>query len=446
MCLVFKLGDASKLERACTDRRPFTKWARNYLVQGRTPTRSRKYQMAAEHICLSCRHSLAGPILDLGELPACNRFSKVPSVADSHRMTVTACPSCGLVQLLDPAPAEMIVPRVPWIRYNEPEAHLDDVAKELLGLFRETPRTALGVGPFDAPLLTRLESLSLTATSVDLLAGLPAQGYPPAFPYLETIQSHIRPATFAHAERSRADIVLCRYLLEHSHDPLASLAALRRLMTPEGVLLIEVPDSSKFLAALDYCFLWEEHVCYFVESTIKSMAVQAGFEVAALLRYEGQLEDALVMILRQPGASMPTTAIPVADLSAFQAYQSLFPARRDAYRMRLQDLSNEGKVALIGIGHQSIMFVNEFGLQPFISFLVDDDPNKLGCFAPGTSQRIVSSSSVVDRTDIAACLLAVSPRVEPKVRGKLRGLIDQGAKIYPIYAGAQGKKLIGNGP
>ena len=243
----------------------------------------------------------------------------------------------------------------------------------------------------------------------------------------------------------QADIVLCRFLLEHSHDPVASLAGLKKLMSPDGVLLIEVPDSSKFIAALDYSFLWEEHVCYFVESTIKTMAVRAGFEIAAMLRYEGQLEDTLVVALSQADANKSPATIPIADTRAFETYRSVFPSRREMYRMRLRDLAAKGKVAMIGMGHQSVMFVNEFGLQPFISFVVDDDPNKVGCFAPGnTSQRIVPSSSLLDRTDIAACLLAVSPRVESKVRENLRGLSRQGTEIYSIYAGVQGKKLIGN--
>ena len=401
--------------------------------------------MAAEHYCLSCRHALNGPVLDLGELPPCNRYVKTGRVTDTHKMAVTDCPACGLVQLLDPPPAEFIVPRVPWIRYNEPEAHLDDVAKALLGLFRTPPHSALGVGPFDAPLLNRLNMHGLAITSLDLLAGLPALYDFPAFPYLETIQAQLRPATFSQAQTKQADIVSCRFLLEHSHDPVASLTGLKKLMSSDGLLLIEIPDSSKFIAALDYSFLWEEHVCYFVEPTIKAMTIQAGLEVAMTFRNEARLEDTLVVVLRPANANKPAVTRPVVDASSFNAYRSSFPSQREAYRNRLQDIAAKGKVAMIGMGHQSVMFVNAFGLQPFITFLVDDDANKVGCFTPGnSSQRIVPSSILQGRTDIAACLLAVSPRVESKVRENLRSMSQQGTEIYSIYAGVQGKNLIGN--
>lgn len=401
--------------------------------------------MAAERICLACRHALDGLTLDLGELPPCNRFTETIATAERHKMSVAACPSCGLVQLPNPPPLEMIVPRVPWIRYNEPETHLDDLAKVLFSLFRKPPRTAVGVGPFDTPLLARLASLGLEGTSFDLLTDK-VQADPNSFPYLETIQSQIRPAAFVRAGLPGADIVLCRYLLEHSHDPVASLAALRLLMNPEGLLLIEVPDSSKFIAALDYCFLWEEHICYFVESTIKNMVLRAGFEIATILRYEGILEDALVIILRRPVSDQEPSAILIADLSDFEVYRSAFSSRYHLYQKRLRGLAANGKIALIGMGHQSIMFVNEFALQPFISYLVDDDPNKVGRFVPGISTPIVSSENLLGQVGVAACLLAISPHVEPNVRGKLRGLSDRGTEMVSIYAGAPGKKLLGDRP
>jgi hypothetical protein len=53
---------------------------------------------------------------------------------------------------------------------------------------------------------------------------------------------------------------------------------------------------------------------------------------------------------------------------------------------------------------------------------------------------------LLGRTDIAACLLAVSPRVESKVRENLHSLSEQGTEFYSIYAGVQGKKLIENWP
>lgn len=392
--------------------------------------------------CVSCHHPLTAPTLDLGDLPLCNRFTDRNAVTPTHKLSVSDCPSCGLVQAVEVAPVDAIVPRLPWIRYNEPEGHLDKVAQTLmLRSDRNTPKTALGVGPFDEPLLARLQNLGCEVERLNLIGdaapGVGGVGYP----YLETMQARLRPEFIGQATSSLADIVVCRYLIEHSHEPVASLAALTQLLEPNGVLLIEVPDSEKFLRALDYCFLWEEHISYFVERTAKALAAQAGLRVERFHRFEGQLEDALVLILRRGEVEPLGTASPE-DREVFKRYRTSFASRREAYRSRVASLAAKGKVALIGMGHQSIMFLSALGLHPYISLFVDDSPQKQGLRVPGTTTAIIPSADIVGRSDISACLLAISPRAEITVRAKLKPLSKKGTEILPIYAGIEGKKRL----
>lgn len=392
--------------------------------------------------CVSCHHHLTQPRLNLGELPLCNRFTNCDALGATYKLSLTDCPSCGLIQVVEVAPVDAVVPRVPWIRYNEPEAHLDTVAGLLMAPSNgERPKTALGIGPFDEPLLDRLKSLGCDVEALNLVdAAEPAAGGE-FYPYLETMQARLRPEFMARYKPSAADIVSCRYLVEHSHNPVASLIALKRLLTPNGALLIEVPDSEKFLRSLDYCFLWEEHICYFIETTIKGLVSRAGLCVDRFLRFEGQLEDALVLVLRPddddsaPGAS-------AAEREIFRRFQASFGARREAYRSRVASLAARGKVALIGMGHQSIMFLNAFGLESFISLFVDDYPQKQGLCVPGTTTAIIPSAKIIGRSDISACLLAVSPRADAAVRERLKALAARGTEILPIYAGIEGKKRL----
>src|SRR5258708_39800861 len=71
-------------------------------------------------------------VLDFGLQPICHRF-----LADRggpelmHRLAVGVCGRTGLVQLISPAPGDVLKPIYPWIYYNEPEGHLDDVAELL---------------------------------------------------------------------------------------------------------------------------------------------------------------------------------------------------------------------------------------------------------------------------------------------------------------------------
>jgi SAM-dependent methyltransferase len=346
---------------------------------------------------------------------------------------------------VQPPPLDAIMPRAPWIRYNEPENHLDDLVSSLLVRDRDMPKLAIGVGPFERPLLDRLAKRGVATRTIDLLAcaAAPAGRYP----YLESWQALLRTDVLGEAHSfGSADMVTCRYLLEHCHAPLAGLKALARLLSADGILIIEVPDSAKFLAANDYCFPWEEHVSYFVEPTFRAIVQSAGLEVVDFRRYPGPLEDALVAVLRH-NRTLATHSPPdaSAEVEQFAGYRDAFPLVREAAQRRIAELAGPDRegVALVGAGHHAVMFVNTLGLGSNIAVVVDDDANKRGRFAPGIDAPIIASAELMDRHGLRACLLAVSPRTEGVVRRKLAPLAARGVAFRTIYAGLPGSILAG---
>ena len=238
--------------------------------------------------CRLCGAVIRASLLSLGRIPVCNDFQKSETRDRLVNLDAVECETCQLIQLRETAPIDVLAPRLPWICYREPEGHLDAVTDAVLEL-RPQARQALGAGPFEQPLLTRLSARGLSTAALELDVA-PAQG---RYPYLETWQAGLNPQRLA--ERAvrigTFDLVSCRYIVEHTQAPVHALEALKHLLSPDGLLLIEIPDSSKFLAARDYSFLWEEHSCYFVEDSLHRLAETAGFpspEAFALPRGAGR--------------------------------------------------------------------------------------------------------------------------------------------------------------
>jgi len=335
---------------------------------------------------------------------------------------------------------DFVRPRLPWIRYNEPSAHLDVAVGQLRTLFPAgQAHVAMGVGPFDEPLLNRMAQCGFTRMQLDLSARLPQE--PARYPYLESIQALLRPDVLAElaSVQGTAHIVSCRYLLEHSHDPVASLQGLRHLMADEGLLLIEVPDSSKFLSMMDYSFIWEEHICYFTEDTFRACALSADFEIVQFTRYPGALEDALVFVLRAARRLPAQKAVKRIrkNSDTFIRYQAGLTKARQKYLSALRAVSARGrKVAIFGAGHQSIMFINALGLAQQISYAIDDAPEKIGYLIPGTSIPIVPSEHLARDPSIEVCLLGVGPNIEEKIRSKCASYLNRGGRMYTIFPGA----------
>jgi SAM-dependent methyltransferase len=399
--------------------------------------------MAALFRCRLCSEPLTENGLSVRQIPVCNRFTAVKEPAERHDLRLDQCPRCQLIQLREAPTINTVTPKLSWIKYREPEGHLDSVVEHLRSKSCAKANAAFGVGPFDQPLLDRLAQRGLSSMALDTRPPQTGEG----FPYLETWQLGLNTTSLAEiaGTKGKADIVSCRYLLEHCHDPLGALQGMRQLLSADGVLIIEVPDSTNFLAAHDYSFIWEEHICYFVESTLRSLASRAGFAVVDLYRYPGELEDALVAVMR---ASAKLEAADVAEpglsqSELFRSYVSGLQGTRDIVQSLVAataGASGDG-VALFGIGHQAVMFVNLFGLSKYVAAAVDDDPNKAGYFPPGFPVPVIPSQVLLQDDRIRTCLLAVPPGIEHKIRGKLAALVERGVQFHSIFAGVPGSLL-----
>src|SRR3990167_6694035 len=82
-----------------------------------------------------------------------------------HPLVLGRCQQCGLNQLVKPASSEEVKPRFDWIRYNEPEKHLDQLASILTHLPGITPKsTFCRISNTEASLLTRLNQKGFSYT------------------------------------------------------------------------------------------------------------------------------------------------------------------------------------------------------------------------------------------------------------------------------------------
>jgi SAM-dependent methyltransferase len=83
------------------------------------------------------------------------------------------------------------------------------------------------------------------------------------------------------------DAVLAVSVLEHLDDPGAGVDALARLSAPDGVLVLEVPDSARPLAQLGEFYSFE-HLSHFTPATLARLLGQRGFALVALERDAAQ--------------------------------------------------------------------------------------------------------------------------------------------------------------
>lgn len=209
---------------------------------------------------------------------------------------------------------------------------------------------------------------------------------------------------------ARADLVVCRHVLEHVADPAGMLRSVREGIgdRSDTVLYLEVPNGLLALRRLSVGDLIYEHVSYFLASSLRTAVESAGFEILNLQEsYDGQFLSVEARPAEIPSRPSPTP--PVADVLAdIQAFDERARERVSAWADLLSRLADDGERAVAwGAGAKAVGFFNLLGVTDAVDRVVDVNPRKQGTFLAGTGQAVVAPESLV--TDPPDTVLVMNP-------------------------------------
>jgi hypothetical protein len=378
-------------------------------------------------------------LLDFGLQALSNRYLQGEHEQEQRfSFRLGQCGNCGTIQVQNPIPVHELKARFDWIRYNEQEAHLDDMVAKILALHKLTERSVIGAISFkDDTTLARFEKLgfkNLWRLSLDDDLGLSE-----ALAGLETVQAMLTPgnADKILQRRPKADVLIVRHILEHAHAPATFVQALRRLVVEDGLLVFEVPDCAPALERKDYTMFWEEHICYFTPELFKQALSLLGLPVIHFERYLYSNENSLVAFAQNGSARsvIPDQTIANGLLKIGRGYADSFGDYKQKVRDALGRCRAEmGRMALFGAGHLSCAWLNFLEVADEIDFVVDDHPKKRGLFMPGSRLPIKGSAELLS-SGIGLCLLTLSPESEKKVIEKNQAFVNQGGRFLSIFPG-----------
>ena len=108
-------------------------------------------------------------LIDFGLQPISNRYLLQPDEEEElFTLKLGQCQGTGLIQLIDPLPAEALVPRYNWITYFEPEDHLDSLVDRIYKSYFKNKNPIIGGISFkDDSTLLRFETLGCKSWRID---------------------------------------------------------------------------------------------------------------------------------------------------------------------------------------------------------------------------------------------------------------------------------------
>lgn len=380
-------------------------------------------------VCRACSGADLEVVVSFPRQPIASRFKGSATEPDELcDLEVMGCRMCGLVQLRSIPAVEGLRPRFDWLRYNEPEAHLDEVACVVSRLVsRDEP--AVGLTYKDNSFLARLGDKGFSSRNADLAAGALLQESAPWG--IETV-AHWLGGGEARSGHRDAGLVVARHVLEHCDRPVEAVGSMLSWLGEGGLLLVEVPGCREGLAAGIPELLWEEHASYFTATTLRRLLETSGAEIVHFSEHAYPFESSLVAIVR-PAAGKPVR-LSGQDISAARQFGRQVKDRVEATARGLWRRHEAGKRTVIfGAGHLSCAFLSLSQAADCVECVLDDTPQKQGLFLAGTQLPIIGTVAL-PAGEPGLCLMAVHPSSEAKVHDRLATLRAAGwetASIFP---------------
>lgn len=383
-------------------------------------------------------------LADLGLQPVSNRFLPAGNLtaAPSFPMQLRINPDTGLIHQGKPFPLEELKPRYNWLTCFEPEDHLDQMAAKLTKLPGVTKASVFGAYSFkDDSTLRRLERLGYAKNwridpMHDLCVSDPCAN-------VETYQCALTPtnAEGIRERRGAADVLVVRHVVEHAYNLAAFIEAIRRMVSPGGYIVWELPDCERALATGDCTTIWEEHIYYFTSFTFRQLLLKSGFSIVHYESVSYPLENSLVVIVQEASADAnPVGADPqtvAEEVARAQNFAQALARRRVDVRKKLEIIRRErGPIAIFGAGHLSVAFLSLMQVTDIITCVVDDNPNKKGLQMPIGGLPIVGSE-VLYSGGISVCLLGLNPQNQPKVIAGQQRFVELGGIFASIFPGSE---------
>lgn len=181
----------------------------------------------------------------------------------------------------------------------------------------------------------------------------------------------------------RFEAVCMISLLEHLYDPKLAMSRVAELLKSEGVLVLEVPDSTRPFPTVAEFYSFE-HLSHFTLGSLSRLLAQFGFEVVSI---DENVSVPNLRVAARKGESKGLHYSFPDDgkqlLEAIQWYEDKKKTLEQSLHARLSSRvrkwrREQKKVALYGAGIHTLFLLNLVDFDDCIVCLLDSDPAKIG--------------------------------------------------------------------
>ncbi len=383
--------------------------------------------------CNLCGSAELTSLIDFGAHPVSKHYLLDPSEArENWPVSLAYCEACGLSQLVDSCPPEVIYDDYVTLSSWKPQPQVQHEIETVQRLGNlNLGANIIEIGCNDAMFL---EALS-RAGYKNLLGVEPSNdageiALKKGFTIIpEFLSPELSKSIVEH--HGKFDLFISRQNLEHIRDLKGVAASIDILLKVGGLVLIELPNYDCNLRCRDYS-LWEEHVNYFTTDTLTYFLSLCNIEILHKEIFLFSGEGIFAVGQKVNSIKSSRDYLPELRKQNIQYAQHWQPFQSKINSYLGNQKAAGKKIAVYGAGSRATCLINFTGIGTFIEVIIDDQPEKQNKFLPGSGLPIVSGESLYTQ-DIDICLLAVNTEHEDKVIDKHKSWVEKGGKFWSIF-------------
>jgi SAM-dependent methyltransferase len=333
-------------------------------------------------------------------------------------LEVVFCEDCSLVQILETVSPELL--------YADNYPYYSSFSPAFLAHAKENVLQRLAEKPLDSSSLV----IELASNDGYLLKnyvdhGVPVLGIDPAEgPVAEAEKIGVRSmcAFFTEelapqvvAEYGAADIVHGCNVLAHVKDTNGFVAGIRKMLKPDGLVVIEAPYLLPMIAHTEFDTIYHEHHCYFSLLALDKLFRRHGLYINRV--EEVAVHGGTIRIFAEPtenvGESVLTMLANERSLGMDGAdFYREFSQQVDHLREKLLamvgELKAQGKtVAAYGAAAKGAILLNSSGItRDTVDFVADRSTMKQGLFMPGSKIPVLPPEAMLEKKPDYVIILA----------------------------------------
>lgn len=192
----------------------------------------------------------------------------------------------------------------------------------------------------------------------------------------------------------QGDLICSRHVFEHIPNPSEFLTALRSTIRGQHntILYFEVPNILLILKDLSVWDIIYEHCSYFGAASLEKVFHLSKFDTIKIGESFGnQFIGVEASLARDAGKSSTKNSNNLKELLILvEDFSHKCRTKLEEWENTLQYMEqNDERTVIWGAGSKSVSFLNMLHIRDQISYVVDINPRKKGCYIPGTGQKIL---------------------------------------------------------